>query len=424
MGLLKRGLSNSENSDTEEQEMQSDSSDSSDVSMTDSEDEDQNDGIEVNNATEAESSYLNNTDDNEEEEEEEDEVIKAIRRENEKQRDHPPPIVCEDFITDISFHPHEDILAVGNIVGDVIFYKYTNDENTIMNTLEVHTKACRDIEFNHDGKILFSIAKDKTIMLSDVETGKLIRFYDNSHEVPAYCIRILDEYLFATGDDDGVVKLWDLRVKKDEKAVFSLKKNEDYISDITSNEAQKYLLCSSGDGSLTTIDLQNRKFFMQSEEYEEELTCLGLFRNETKLLAGSSKGKLFLYNWNEFGLHSDAFPGPKSAINSLIPITENIVVTACEDGNLRATHLFPHRHLGIAGQHDLSVEKVDICNTGKFIASCSHNNDIKFWNIEYFEEFEKVSHKHNKHNKKKEMEHNLPSSKRKNVAEFFSDLNS
>lgn len=163
---------------------------------------------------------------------------------------------------------------------------------------------------------------------------------------------------------------------------------------------------------------------MQSEEYEEELTCLGLFRNETKLLAGSSKGKLFLYNWNEFGLHSDAFPGQKSAINSLIPITENIVVTACEDGNLRATHLFPHRHLGIAGQHELSVEKVDICNTGKFIASCSHNNDIKFWNIEYFEEFEKVSHKHNKHNKKKEMEHNLPSSKRKNVAEFFSDLNS
>lgn len=202
MGLVKKGLSNSEDSNNdEEQEMQSDSSESSDVSMTDSEDQ-QNDVTRINNTTEAESSYLNNTDDNAEEgeeEEEEDEVIKAIRRENEKQRDHPPPIVCEDFITDISFHPHEDILAVGNIVGDVIFYKYTNNENAIVSTLEVHTKACRDIEFNHDGKILFSIAKDKSIMLSDVETGKLIRFYDNSHEVPAYCIRILDEYLFATG---------------------------------------------------------------------------------------------------------------------------------------------------------------------------------------------------------------------------------
>jgi WD40 repeat protein len=161
---------------------------------------------------------------------------------------------------------------------------------------------------------------------------------------------------------------------------------------------------------------------MQSEEYEEELTCLGLFRTESKLLAGSSKGRLFLYNWNEFGLHSDIFPGTKSAVNDLIPITENIVVTACEDGVLRATHLFPHRHLGIVGQHDLSVEKVDICNDGQFIASASHNNDIKLWNIKYFEDFERVSHKHKKHDKKREMQNNLPSSKVQNVSDFFSGL--
>lgn len=161
---------------------------------------------------------------------------------------------------------------------------------------------------------------------------------------------------------------------------------------------------------------------MQSEEYEEELTCLGIFRTETKLISGSSKGKLFVYNWEEFGLHSDIFPGTKTAINSLIPITENIVVTACEDGNLRATHLFPHRHLGIVGQHDLSVENVDICNTGQFLASSSHNNDIKFWNIQYFEDFEKVDQKHKKHNKKKELKNNLPSSNIKNASDFFSGL--
>lgn len=165
-----------------------------------------------------------------------------------------------------------------------------------------------------------------------------------------------------------------------------------------------------------------RQFLMQSEEYEEELMCMGLFKNETKLLAGSSKGKLFLFNWNEFGLHSDIFPGPKCAINSLIPVTENIVVTAGDDGNLRATHLFPHRHLGVVGQHDLCVESLDISSDGTIIASSGYDNDVKFWNIQYFEDFEKVTSKHNKHNKRKEMEFNLPSSKRKNVAEFFSDL--
>ena len=61
-------------------------------------------------------------------------------------------------------------------------HKYTNESNEIMNTLEVHTKACRDIEFSKDGNVLFSTSKDKSIMLSDVNSGKLKQFYENAHE--------------------------------------------------------------------------------------------------------------------------------------------------------------------------------------------------------------------------------------------------
>jgi WD40 repeat protein len=66
----------------------------------------------------------------------------------------------------------------------VIFfrYKYTNESTEIINTLEVHTRACRDIEFSKDGSVLFSTSKDKSIMLSDVDTGKLKHFYENAHE--------------------------------------------------------------------------------------------------------------------------------------------------------------------------------------------------------------------------------------------------
>ncbi|KAJ8973266.1 hypothetical protein NQ317_017721, partial [Molorchus minor] len=327
---------------------------------------------------------------------EEDETVKAIIRECTKERDHPPPIQCEDFVTDISFHPQNDMIAVANIVGDVLFYKYNNDGNTLMSTLELHTRACRDIEFSHDGNILFSTSKDKSIMLSSVESEQLIRFYEKSHDVPIYSLTVIDENLFSTGDDDGTVKIWDTR-EKDDRPIYKTRKNEDYISGMVTNESKELLICSSGDGSLLTIDLRNRKIFMQSEEYEEELTCLGLFRSETKLVSGSSKGKLFIYNWKEFGLHSDIFPGPKTAISALVPITENIL-------------------------HDLSIEHVDICSTGNFIASSSHNNDIKFWNIQYFEDFEKVSQKHKNQNKNKELKNNLPSSEHKNASDFFSDL--
>ncbi|XP_026475749.1 WD repeat-containing protein 55 homolog [Ctenocephalides felis] len=381
--------------------------------MSDSSSEDD----EILQENDAESSDSDSENNLQNQEEYEDELIKAIKEAQQFQRNHPPDINTEEFNADICFHPKNDLLGVANMLGDIQIYKYSTDANELIATHECHLKSCRDIEFSDDGNILYSTAKDKSIVLTDVESGKFIRNYEEAHEVPAYCLTIIDENIFATGDDDGCVKIWDLRVKEQDP-LFSLKKCEDYISDMITNDHKKYLVCSSGDGSLTTININMRKIHVQSEEYEEELTCLGLYNYETKIVAGSSKGRLYSFNWNEFGLHCDSLPGPKRLISCLIPVTENIVVSSGEDGILRATHLSPQRHLGVVGQHNLFVESMDISNDGTIIASSSHNNDIKFWNIQYFEDYEKANTKE-KHNKKKEMKKNLPSSKMKDASDFF-----
>lgn len=54
------------------------------------------------------------------------------------------------------------------------------------------------------------------------------------------------------------MKLWDLR-KPD--PVFTLDIGEEYISDMITNEAQKYLVCAGGDGILTSIDLKARYLY-------------------------------------------------------------------------------------------------------------------------------------------------------------------
>ena len=126
-----------------------------------------------------------------------------------------------------------------------------------MNLVELHTKAIRDIEFNLDGTTLFSASKDRSIMLSDVNTGKLQRFYENAHEAAIYRMNIIDEYLFATGYEDGTLKLWDTR-EKGSSPIFSLKEVDDYISSILTNEAKKILLTTSGDGYLTAINIGAR----------------------------------------------------------------------------------------------------------------------------------------------------------------------
>ncbi|XP_068621172.1 WD repeat-containing protein 55 homolog [Battus philenor] len=352
-------------------------------------------------------------------EDEEDEVVKAIKAEKAKPRDHPPTITCDDFIVDISFSPVKNLIALANIMGDVLLYEYNNDETKLISTLELHVKACRDVEFDEDGATMLSAGKDKVIICTDVETGKFTRCYENAHEEPIYSLLSLGHNKFVTGDDGGIVKLWDLR-KPD--SVFSIKTGEEYVSDMITNDAQKYLVCAGGDGVLTSIDLKGSKIYTTSEEYDAELTCMGLFRSDTKLLVGSSKGKLYLFNWKEFGLHSDEYMGQKHSLQCMIPVTQNIVVTSGEDGILRATHMFPQRQLGIVGQHNLPVECLDISHDGQYIASSSHNNDVKFWNISYFETIDSLIDMDHKPNKKKDMSNNLPSSSVKNASDFFSGL--
>lgn len=351
------------------------------------------------------------------EEMEEDDVVKAIISEIKKQRSKPPDIKTEDFVTDLSFHPDQNLLAVGTTTGDLLVYQFTNDECTVKQTHELHTKAIRDIEFSLDGSMIISTARDRSIMVTDVETGKLKRFWDNAHEEPVYTMSVIDENLFATGDDDGVLKLWDLRQKEQ---ICKLKEVEDFISCILTNDQQKYLLLTSGDGYLTTINLAQRKMYVQSEPYEEELTCMGVFRNNSKLVVGSSKGTFYTFNWGQFGYHCDAFSGPKAGVNKMVAITERIAVTGGEDGILRAMHLVPGRVLGVVGQHSLAVETIDINGTGDLIASSSHDNDIRFWNIKYFEDFDDI--KYNSKPDKKSLRHNLPSSTKANKADFFADL--
>ena len=79
---------------------------------------------------------------------------------------------------------------------------------------------------------------------------------------------------------------------------------------------------------------------------------------------------------DQYGLHSDQFPGHPDGVNCIIPVTDNVVMTGCEDGNIRAVHLYPHRFLGVVGHHEqeFPVERLDVNTSGVIIASISHDN--------------------------------------------------
>ena len=273
------------------------------------------------------------------------------------------------------------------------------------------------------------------------ETSQVKHKILKAHQSPLYKIRHIDANLFASGDEDGTVKLWDSRVKSDTdsfKAVMEVKHFEEFVSDLFVDNEKKLMVASSGEGTIQSFNLRGKRADTQSEVYEGEFNCLGLVHHDSKLVAGCGDGRLYMFNWNEFGYHSADFPGHPESINDLVAVTDNVIVTACEDGAIRAVHLYPHRFLGTVGHHDggYPVERLDVSASGELVASMSHDSKIKFWNISYLENMnydktkkpffnrgkQKVRRKENRIQSAMELEHQLPSSNRENKKDFFKEM--
>ena len=86
--------------------------------------------------------------------------------------------------------------------------------------------------------------------------------------------------------------------------------------------------------------------------------------------------------------------------------------------HFRAVHIQPNRFVGVVGDHDddFPVENLALSRDKTILASCSHDQKIKFWNIESVKK-EKVNTK--KRATKADKTKFLKSS---NKGDFFADL--
>ncbi|KAM9531555.1 WD repeat-containing protein 55 [Guaruba guarouba] len=296
-------------------------------------------------------------------------------------RDTPEDICFEATANAIALHPARPLLAAGDVDGDVYLYSYscTEGENRQLWSSGHHLKSCRDVAFSQDGQKLFTVSKDKAIHILTVEEGRLETRFPKAHGSALNCVLPIDANVFATGDDNGALKVWDLR-KGD--AILEAKEQEEYISAMAVDGNGKLLLTASGDGTLGVFNVKRRRFELLSEPQNGDLTSVALLKRGKKVACGSSEGTIYLFNWDGFGAASDRFALRAESIDCMVPITDSIVCVGSLDGVIRAVNILPNRVLGCVGQHlGEPIEQLALAPGGQLLASCAHDQKVKFWDV-------------------------------------------
>ncbi|KAM9335163.1 WD repeat-containing protein 55 [Symphorus nematophorus] len=298
-----------------------------------------------------------------------------------KIRDTPEDIKLEAIANTVALHPSRDILVCGDVDGDLYAYSYscTEGQNRELWSSGHHLKSCRQVRFTEDGLKLYSVSRDKAVHMLDAERGQLVTRIRGAHDAPINSLLLVDQNILATGDDRGTLKVWDMRKGT---AIMDLKHHEDYISDITVDQAKRILLTASGDGTMGVFNIKRRRFELLSEYQSGDLTSVAVMKRGKKVVCGSSEGTIYIFNWNGFGATSDRFALKAESVECIVPITDNIMCTASMDGYIRAVNLLPNRVLGCIGQHiGEPIEELAKSWDSRFLVSSAHDQLIKFWDI-------------------------------------------
>ena len=106
-----------------------------------------------------------------------------------------------------------------------------------------------------------------------------------------------------------------------------------------------------------------------------------------KIVCGSQEGVLDIFDAANVEDISDRFPGHPASVDALLQLDEDTVLTGASDGLIRIISLQPNKMLGVVGEHsDWPLERLACASDGLTLASASHDNTVKLWDIAFLRE--------------------------------------
>ena len=306
----------------------------------------------------------------------------------------PSSIKCRSTVLDIDYHPSQPLICCGLVSSELEIWKQsTNNDQEYTRLARItglhRREACRTLAFNVEGSTLFTGGADGSLHAIDCTEGKVVWTCLSAHEeIPvnriSTCLSVeFGPWSLVSGDENGTIKVWDCRDKPDQAKFNFPSSHLDFVSDICYVEEEKRVLTTGGDGTLSVFDLRKPtrvKGEARSEELDTELLSLVVIKNGKRVLCGTQEGPISIFTWGTWDFPADSINGHPHSVDCLLKLDEDTILTGSSDGIIRVVRVLPNKLLGVIGYHDdFPVERMKWSFDKRLVASCSHDNLVRFW---------------------------------------------
>lgn len=319
----------------------------------------------------------------------------------------PLPLEVPSHVFEIGFHPNpaEVLFTTTHVSSEVYVWRRDPADGTIKkwSCWKHHRKSCRTGKFFVNGDRFVSGSADGTCVVVDIAGTPLWTSGQRGDTSdPVNVVRPLDDHVFASGDDEGHIKVWDIRASPTKPCVSF----QDYNEVVFSIEHDRlshstHLLATCGD-CLSVYDMRQPKPHLEamSDPQEADLLCCTTIRGGKKVLCGTAgNGAISIFNWGDFGDMNDRIMLHGVSLDHMLPLVtdsagrQDLLVTGAGDGMIRVMSTFPHQIIGCVGTHNEDAEPIEalaLSSDHRFLVSASHDNLLKFHGLPSHEQLYRI----------------------------------
>lgn len=227
-----------------------------------------------------------------------------------------------------------------------------------------------------NGQFALSGSRDKELRLWDLNTGNLIRtFEDHKDSVNSICLSSDEKYALS-GSDDKTVKLWNLETGK---CLQTFEGHTDSVTSVSITSDNQYAVSGSKDWTFRLWEISTGRCLRVHKGHKNEVYTVCISPDDQYVV--SARGSLKFWDIAT-GNHLGTLFGhiPANVTSICISLNMEYLLSGGEDDIVRLWDLGTNRCREFRG-HKNSVTAVCLSSDNRFAVSGSRDKTIKLWNI-------------------------------------------